>query len=369
MLEVSSSTTFGTTHDASERSHVDERLRLQGQLLDSVHEAVVATDVHSHVIFWGRGSEALFGYTAQDAIGKALGLLVLPDPSEAAAVLEAVRREVFAGRTIQWYGFRRRKDGSLFYADISMAPVRDGSGTPTGLIGIYRDITELRDKEEMLYKSRARMRSLASRLMEVREEERTAIARELHDELGQVLTRLKMDLHWFFDRVPRRLRTKRATSIFSLVEGTLDRVRTICTQLRPAILDDLGLEAAIEWQVQELVDLNTCRYTMDLRLGSLRPQTNRDTAAFRIVQEALTNISRHADARQVLIRARVRNGALVIHVKDDGCGFEPSKLKTESLGLLGMQERADAAGGRVVVLSKPGRGTLVSVRLPVDSGV
>jgi PAS domain S-box-containing protein len=356
-----------TSSDLSERRHIDDRLRLQAQLLDSVHEAVVATDVHSNVIFWGPGAQALFGYTGNEVMGRPLGLLVLPDAREAPAVLEAVRREVFAGRTIQWHGFRRRKDGSLFYADISMAPVRDGGGSPTGLIGIYRDITELRRKEEMLHKSRERMRSLAARSMVVREEERTAIARELHDELGQVLTRLTIDLHWFFERVPKRLLTKRAMSIFSLVEGTLERLRTICTQLRPAILDDLGLEAAIEWQVQEVAELQNCRYTMDLQLGSLRPQTQRDTAAFRIVQEALTNVSRHAAAREVLVRGRVRHGALIIHVRDDGSGFDLSKLKSESLGLLGMQERAEGARGRVAVRSRPGQGTVVTVSLPVDA--
>jgi signal transduction histidine kinase len=218
----------------------------------------------------------------------------------------------------------------------------------------------------MLSESHERLQQLAAGLIDVREQERSAIARELHDELGQALTRLNMDLVWMVERLPARLRTKRATGMASLVEEMLTTVQHLCSQLRPAILDDFGLEAAIEWQAQEFEQWNGTRCRVDVRLPPLPPDRDRDTTVFRILQESLTNVARHARAGSVDIRCGVAEGALVLEVVDDGIGIaEGTAGGPRSLGVLGMRERARAIGAEVEILPTLPRGTAVRFRVPM----
>jgi signal transduction histidine kinase len=151
------------------------------------------------------------------------------------------------------------------------------------------------------------------------------------------------------------------------VDGMLESVHRISSQLRPAILDDLGLEAAIEWQVQEFADWNGCRCRLDLKLEDLKPHRDRDTAVFRIVQEALTNVARHAGAKVVTVRARVSGQGLILEVEDDGVGLPESKLVSpHSLGLIGMRERAEGLGGQIEFDTCGTGGTVVSLRVPLE---
>jgi signal transduction histidine kinase len=237
-----------------------------------------------------------------------------------------------------------------------------------GLIGIHRDITELRRNEEMVRDSREQMRNLAASLMAVREEERSAISRELHDELGQALTRLRMELRWISEQPASALTTDRAGSLLPLVGRMLDTVRHISSRLRPPILDDLGLEAAIEWQVQEFARWSDCRCRANLRMGDLEPHPVRDTAVFRIVQEALTNVARHAQARQVLVRAWTTDGEVMVEIADDGIGVPQQDLSSpRSLGLIGMRERADSVGGQLHIVAMPPTGTTIRLCVPIGS--
>jgi signal transduction histidine kinase len=264
---------------------------------------------------------------------------------------------------------RNRKNGTHIWTDLVASTISGADGQPSGLIAIDRDVTEHKAAEETIRQSRERMRNLAARLMVIREQERSTIARELHDELGQALTGLGFDLRWLFDSLAPRLRTRRAESMLTLVDQLLDRVRHICGELRPAILDDLGLEAAIEWQAQEFADRTGCRCKLDLRLGPLKAQRDRDTAAFRIVQEALTNVARHARARHVTLRGRVTDAEVVLQIEDDGVGFDERRLSSaQALGLLGMRERAEAVGGAVAIESRVRKGAKVKVRMPCDTG-
>lgn len=353
--------------DIAARREAEKRVRFQALLLDSVSESVVATDAHHRVTFWNRGAEALFGYRRSEAIGRRADELIFPNEGTTDETVGTI-----AGgegqRAPAGYVVRRRKDGSHIWTDLVASMIRGPDGGPSGLVAIHRDVTDLKRNEQILQGSRQQLRKLSSRLMQIREEERATFARDLHDELGQALTRLKMDISWLNERLPTHLRAKRAVSMLAYIDGMIDSVQRLSARLRPPILDDLGLEAAIEWQAQQFAD-NGCACRLDLKLGSLPPNRDRDTAVFRIVQEALTNVVRHAQAKQATVRGRLVRRELVVQIEDDGVGLPQSKVDDpHSLGLLGMRERAQMLGGDIRIALLSGKGTLVTLRVPIEPG-
>ena len=215
--------------------------------------------------------------------------------------------------------------------------------------------------------ARERLRDLAGYLEATREEERTHIAREIHDEFGQTLTALKMDLAWLTKRLPvdRPRLVEKANTMSDLIASIFQTVRRIATDLRPGLLDNLGLVAAIEWQAQEFAE--RAGFDCELLLGDEEIVLNPDlaTAIFRIFQETLTNIARHAEATQVRVELEERPDKLVLIVQDNGSGITKSQASdSKSLGLIGMQERARSWGGDVTFRGVPGQGTTVTVQVP-----
>lgn len=358
---------LSVVEDRTRQREDQRRLRFQSLLLDSVRESIVGIDAAHAVTYWNNGAQALFGYTAEEAMGRPIeGLILLEDEPALADWKDELADLSSLG---EWQGQvrRRRKDGSVIWTDVAASVVKSSEGHRSGYIAIHRDRTELRGSQAMLRESHERLQQLAAGLIDVREQERSTVARELHDELGQALTRLNMDLVWLVGRLPRRLRTRRATGMASLVEEMLTRVQHLCSQLRPAILDDFGLEAAIEWQAQEFEQWNGARCRLDLRLPPLSPDRDRDTTVFRILQESLTNVARHAHAESVDIRCEVSGGALILEVVDDGVGIaEGTAGGPSSLGVLGMRERARAIGAEVEILPAMPRGTAVRFRVPLQ---
>lgn len=364
---------FGIMLDVTERKQTEQalleasgRLRLQAQLLDSVRESVVATDLDGHITFWGKGARVLFGYEADEALGHQFARLVVPD--EEMATFREGGEEAAALASGGWTGesLRRRKDGSQFWAEIFLARVNDEQGRPCGFIGLHRDVTERRRIQQELARSRESLRNLTARLIAVREEERSAIAREIHDELGQALTTMRIDLSWLAKHLEPGQAVERVESVTELVDRTLGTVRQIATRMRPAILDDLGLEAAIEWQAQEFSTRSGCRCRLDVQLGGLVLDPQRSTAIFRILQEALTNIARHAQATTAAVKLLVVEDAVRLTVQDNGIGIGKLDLtSSSSLGLIGMRERAGALGGRVSIQRRRRSGTMVTLRMPI----
>ena len=222
---------------------------------------------------------------------------------------------------------------------------------------------------EALENSTQQLRDLAKRLQEIREEERARIAREIHDELGQSLTALKMDLAWVRKRLGRATSPEvmeRLAQSLCLVGETVHTVRRIATDLRPSILDDLGLAAAVEWQAREFEGRTGIRCTVRAQLRVRRLHRDVATAVFRILQEALTNVARHARAKKVTIHLARQKSDLVLEVADDGRGIPPEAVRSSrAIGLLGMRERATVLGGRVNVEGAPGQGTTIRVRVPL----
>lgn len=212
---------------------------------------------------------------------------------------------------------------------------------------------------EELRASRKQLRAVSVHMERVRECERARISREIHDELGQALTGLKMDLC-------RRLNGHaEAGNLPAMIDAMIDTVRRIASELRPRILDDLGLLAALEWQASDFETRTGIRFRLRSTGAFDHIDTERSTALFRIFQEVLTNIARHADATRVLITLSAGPASVRLTVRDNGSGLRPPVSGQKRLGILGMQERAGAFGGRVTVTGAPGKGTVVHARVPV----
>lgn len=236
-----------------------------------------------------------------------------------------------------------------------------------GLVVVFRDMTAQKQAEEALHRSREELRALAARLQAAHEAERSVLAREIHDELSGSLTALKMDLSLLPDRVAKdhNLFLEKLTSMSGLIDRTLARVHTIVTELRPAVLDKFGLVAAIEWQTGEFQDRSGIVCETHLPTEEIPLDPERSTAVFRILQEALTNVARHANASKVVVDLKSETGSLILAVRDNGKGIDEKAIYAHnSMGLLGMRERALSFGGTAEVTALPRGGTLVSVRIP-----
>jgi PAS domain S-box-containing protein len=238
-----------------------------------------------------------------------------------------------------------------------------------GHFGIQRDITDRKQAENEVLRSRQELRDLTARLQMVREDERTCLAREVHDELGQALTGLKIDLAWLKPRVADRpVLSERVQSIIVRIDGAMDTVRRIATDLRPSVLDDLGLVAAVEWQAQEFE--RSTGITAHLEIQATYPELEDvcATTAFRILQETLTNVARHARASRVKIALRVSSEELTLEVRDNGRGISEGEMASpRSLGLIGSRERAIACGGELVIRGVRKQGTTVMLRIPLPT--
>jgi PAS domain S-box-containing protein len=263
----------------------------------------------------------------------------------------------------------RALDGRPMIIEGDYICLYDREGRVIGHFGIQRDITDRRQAENEVIRSRQELRDLTARLQLVREEERTCLAREVHDELGQVLTGLKIDLAWLKPRVTdRREVAERVQSLIGRIDGAMDTVRRIASDLRPSLLDDLGLVAAVEWQAQEFE--RSTGITAKLEVEAVQPDLDDAcaTTAFRILQETLTNVARHAHASRVYISLGVTDQELTLEVKDDGRGITKSEMASpRSLGLIGSRERAIACGGELVIQGVRGKGTTVLLRIPLRS--
>jgi signal transduction histidine kinase len=224
--------------------------------------------------------------------------------------------------------------------------------------------------EERLRNSNEQLRALTAHLQHVREEERTRIARQVHDELGQALTLLKLDLSWLAGHLPKASRTlqEKARTLADGIDATIQTVRRISTELRPGILDDLGLVAAIEWQAQEFQLRTGIRCATRTTAAETMWNQNLTTAFFRIFQETLTNIVRHAGASRVRVTLTEEGDRLVLVVQDNGRGISEAEIASgKSIGLIGMRERAALLAGEVGFAGVAGEGTTVTVSIPLSA--
>jgi len=367
----------------------EDNLRL---FVDSIRDyAIILLDSEGTILTWGLGAECLEGFCAGEIIGKHFAVFYHRGDIKVGKPQGLLEEAAAKGRA-EDEGWRLRKDGSRFWANVVMTALRDESGYLQGYGMLVRDDTARKRGEEALrnlnekldlrvqerthqlaqanrelHDSLDQLHALAARIQAIREEERTSIAREIHDELGQSLTALKMDLVWLMHRLPDSESPQRAkaSSMLKLIDGTIGTVRKIAAELRPGMLDDLGLAAAIEWQAQEFQARTGIECLVLLPTEIFVLDEERSTAIFRIFQETLTNVARHAAATRLTVKLERSPQELVMTVEDNGKSFEQTAVfGNKSLGLLGMKERALILGGTLEVQGNPGKGTTVTVRVP-----
>jgi signal transduction histidine kinase len=238
------------------------------------------------------------------------------------------------------------------------------------LLAVTRDITEKKKAEDLLKKSYKDIRRLATHLEQVREDERIRIARDLHDELGQQLTVLKLDISWMRKKISGKeeMIQQKITELLSTVDNTIKTVRRISTELRPSVLDDLGLVAAMEWQSNEFEKRTGIETNLNSEIKELKLPVKIATGLFRIFQESLTNVARHADATSVNALLGIENGKIRMQIVDNGKGFDQQTIENKkTLGILGMRERAKIMGGEYSIESLHGRGSVIEVKVPISS--
>jgi PAS domain S-box-containing protein len=397
--------------DVTDRIHAERTLRESEErfrlLVEGVQEyAIFQLDPDGNVVSWNAGAQRLKGYDSAEIIGHHFSIFY-PQEDQ----MKNKPRDILAGAASQGRtedeGWRVRKDGSRFWANVVITALRDSNGNLLGFAKLTRDTTENRERaealtkskellelrveqrtavltrlnnemrteiadrqhaEEQLRKSRDQLRALAARLQSVREEERAYIAREIHDELGQACTAIKMDLALISHKLTKR-QTKLQAKVESstqLVDSTIVTLRRIASELRPRTLDDLGLPAALEAQAMEFESRTGIHCNITLPPEPLTLDTDRSTAIFRIFQESLTNVARHSQATRVEARLHHENDRIVFEIFDNGTGFDPEVAKEgKSLGLVGMQERALLLNGEFKAEGVPGKGTTIRLTIPL----
>ena len=250
---------------------------------------------------------------------------------------------------------------------VTATPFKGPKGQVIGIVEDFKDISQRKRTEKELIQSRRRLRELASHLESAREMERTRIAREIHDELGQSLTALKMELHWCLKRLPKddKELLEKAKTLLRLVDANVHLVQRISSELRPGLLDNLGLSAAMEWQAGQFQDRTGISCDIICEPNEIVLDQTRSTALFRIFQETLTNIIRHADATRVEIFLRQEDGGVELTVADNGKGITEQEMSDpKSFGLMGINERVYSLGGSVTISGSKDKGTTVWVSVP-----
>ncbi|MBI1889960.1 MAG: PAS domain-containing sensor histidine kinase [Burkholderiales bacterium] len=360
-------------------------------LLESTGEGVYGIDLEGRCTFINRAGAAMLGYKPSDVLGRNMHALAHHAHEDGRHYAEEECPIFLAFRK----GQPCRVDQEVFWrADGRCFPVEYSShqiishGEVRGAVVTFSDISIRRQAEEQLRRAKqdleqrveertcelsaalTQLRELSAHAHSVREEERKRIAREIHDELGSLLVALKLDVDWLGKRVAdREPLAHKCEAMTGLIEAAVENVGRIITDLRPSMLDHQGLIAALEWQVQEFAESTElqCDSVIEVAPGAKVPQGNLATAAFRIFQEMLSNVARHAHAHAVRIRINVDAGRLNMEVADDGIGASPAAFDhARSYGVMGMRERALHFGGALVIHSVPHEGTRACLSIPLE---
>lgn len=382
-MNVSSNPIFGrgggmpdtvvtTFSDVTERKQAETDLRIAATAFQS-REGMIVTDSRGVILRVNRVCTEITGYTAEEIVGRT--------PRQ----LQSGRHDGYFYRKLWsavigtggWQGeiWGRRKNGEVFPIWLTISAVKDDAGAVTHFVGTHSDITERKHADAAmlnlnrdLSESRQRLRGLAAQTEARLESERKHIAREVHDELGQVLTALRMDLSLLrmrFGALDPAI-GEHAAAMKRLVDRAIQGVRDVAVNLRPTALD-MGLVPAIEWLCSEFTGQTRIACVFDAGQQHIELDEARAVVVFRIVQESLTNITRYAHASLVEVSLSLRAGQLALEVRDNGCGFDRAAAAArKTFGLLGMRERALALGGRVDIVSAPGQGTLIGVSIPIN---
>ena len=358
---------LGAMQDITSQKQAQQQILQEKELSDSIINSLpgifYVLNKEGFYYRWNKNLEQVTGYTEQDFTQ--MNCLVLFSDDQKKLIAEKMRNVFITGEDRVEADILTRDGRRIPYYFTGMVINYEGENC---LMGVGFDITERVQSQLELKKSHQDLRDLATHLQDIREDERTRIAREIHDELGQQLTGLKMDISWLSKKVqsPNEEINVKLSEALALIDDTVKTVRRIATQLRPSILDDLGLVSAIEWQADEFEKRFKIKTSFHSTLGNIGIDKEIATGIFRIFQECLTNVLRHSQATEVKSMLSASNGVLRLLVSDNGIGFNASAIETKkTLGLLGMKERTLIMGGTYDINSKPGEGTTVHIAVPL----
>jgi PAS domain S-box-containing protein len=362
--------------DRTERRKAEEKSREIEErykaLIDRSLDFIYTIDFEGRFIDANEAALRRFDYKREDI--SSLNITSFLDEKQILSVIKIMQELTETGTQKELAEIKlRHKDGSYVYVE-SKGSVVMSDGKPVAIQAVARDITERRQAAEEIRKTQEQMRAFADRLQTVREEERAHIAREVHDELGGSLTGIKIDLS-LLKKAAEEIKENslkdpllnQIHNTMKNIDNTIQTVRKIATELRPGILDDLGILAALEWQLDDFRQRTGINYEWISTQKKIRIDEQGATALFRIFQETLNNVFRHANATEVHVRLRKKSNMYILEVEDNGNGITEDKIDDKkSLGLLGMRERALAVGGRINVKGHLGKGTKVIVEIPVN---
>jgi PAS domain S-box-containing protein len=364
--------------DITLRKETEKRMQMLAHTITSMKESVIITDVDLAIISVNEAFLKTFGYEEKEILGKHISALRPPGASKAelTEIFEGTQRNGWTGELNA-----SRKNGEVFPMILSTSVVRGETGKPIALVGIARDVTEQRALQEKLAEAEKRrladLRRFAISVQRAQEDERQRISRELHDDICQRLSGMKLNMEVLEDdfktKDKRTFRTLRGFK--KQFEQTITEVRRLSSNLRPTVLDDFGLTIALNLLGREFEKAHKIAAKVELgdpTLKHLDPQI--EIALYRIAQESLTNIAKHANASHVTLRLGLDGSFVILTVKDDGKGFDPrelphSKRPGHGLGLISMRERAELLGGTWEIHSAPNEGTTIQVTIPVEVSI
>ncbi|MGZ4960567.1 MAG: histidine kinase [Methylomonas sp.] len=362
-------------HNRRDKRNAEKSLKHTQKLITGVAEALgeglVVSNAQCEIIFINPEAQRLLGWDQAEILGRNMHHAIhylkadgTPYPEEECPVVIYTRQGVRHSSEDEVFV---RKDGSIFQVSYISTPIIE-DGTVAAVVTSFHDITRRKQAENELNESRRTLRGLSNFLQNIREEERTRIARELHDELGQALTALKMDLSWMIQRFDDKQGAllAKTDSMMALIDSTVDSVRRIAANLRPGLLDDLGLAAAVEWLLEDFHKRTGVNYSLEMSHDEFDFEPELSTTVFRILQEATTNAARYARATRLSVELSDLGDSVLLTVRDDGVGFDPASIagKRKSFGLLGIRERVTSLGGCVEIISQACIGTELKVKLP-----
>jgi PAS domain S-box-containing protein len=343
-----------------------ESARRYKLLAETVTDGVWTTDISQRITYISPAIKGILGYTAEETLAKTLEELLVPASFKPAmkAFQEQIalenRQQTDLSRSWTMELEMYRKDGGTVWVEVKSAFLRGPDGAAIGLLGVTRDITDRKRTEDTL-------RALSSRLVEAQEAERRHIARELHDYVGQALTGLKLSLEMLSTLPPQEIKRNTGESL-RLIGELMDRVRDMSLELRPSMLDDFGLMAALLQHFERYETQTRVRVIFKQKgLPYRRFAPELETAVYRIVQEGLTNVARHAGVDSVAVRIVINRKELRLQIEDGGVGFDPSAvlIGCSTSGLAGIRERVASLGGRLDITSAQGSGTRLAATFPV----
>ena len=365
---------IGTGIDISTRKKAEQAIRDSEEkyryLFDNNPALIFIWDLETYDIMEvNRTAEEEYGYSRNELLNMKVMAL---RPAEEHEKIRLFAARMLTESTIHVRGTWKhmKKSGEIMHMDIRSHKITYNNRL--AILSLAENVTEKVKIEEQLKRSYEDIRLLNTHLQTVREEERAGIAREIHDELGQQLTALKMDVSWVKKRAPQdnHEMIERLSGMITLIDQTVKIVRRIASDLRPGILDDLGLIAALEWQLSEFEKRMSIKTTFHAQVNSIEPDKKLCIGVFRMFQEALTNVARHSGATQLDISVAVKDELFCLTISDNGHGFDTLDISSKNtLGLIGMAERARMLHGELVIESKPGKGTHIIIKVPIQINV